>query len=214
MRVGFFSCQAFEAGYYTAHAGLANEADLDYVVCLGDYIYELPFYDRAPRTDTVGNVQTLEEYRRKYALYHTDQRLLELRRLHPMIAIWDDHEVEDNYAREHAGRGDRARQRKSPFAARQRRRLPRVLRAHAAHPRARGADRTYGAMPLGAHADLFLLDQRQYRDDQPCGDQFFVPVRGVRGAGPHAARRGAEAVAQGRAGRRRGRRGSSSPTRR
>ena len=36
-------------------------------------------------------------------------------------------------------------------------------------------DRTYGSIPLGANAELFLLDQRQYRDDQPCGDQFFVP---------------------------------------
>lgn len=174
VRVGFFSCQAFEAGYYTAHAGLANEADLDYVVCLGDYVYELPFYS-GPRTDTVGNAQTLDEYRRKYALYHTDQRLLELRRLHPLIAIWDDHEVEDNYAAGRPGEATEPGERRTDFAARQ----AAGYRAFFEHmPRVRVREepnRTYGSLSLGAHADLFLLDQRQYRDDQPCGDGFFAP---------------------------------------
>jgi alkaline phosphatase D len=174
VRVGFFSCQAFEAGYFTAHAGLANEPDLDYVVCLGDYVYELPFYS-GPRTDTVGNAQTLDEYRRKYALYHSDARLLELRRRHPMIAIWDDHEVEDNYAAFLPGEATPAAERRSAFAAR-RAAGYRAFFEH--HPRIRvpeEPDRTYGAVSLGAHADLFLLDQRQYRDDQACGDRFFVP---------------------------------------
>ena len=174
VRVGFFSCQAFEAGYFTAHAGLANEADLDYVVCLGDYIYELPFYE-GPRTDTVGNAQSLEEYRRKYALYHSDARLLELRRLHPMIAIWDDHEVEDNYAANRPGEATEPGARTSPFEARK----AAGYQAFFEHmPRIRvpeEPDRTYGSVPLGGHADLFLLDQRQYRDDQPCGDEFFAP---------------------------------------
>ena len=122
------------------HAGLANEPDLDLVVCLGDYIYErLVLRGPAHRT-RCGNVQTLDEYRRKYALYHTDQRLLEVRRQFPMIAIWDDHEVEDNYAARRAGHRDAPTPSgASPFAAAQGGRLPRVLRAHAAHPRARGA---------------------------------------------------------------------------
>ena len=36
-------------------------------------------------------------------------------------------------------------------------------------------DRIYGSQRLGANAELFLLDQRTYRDDQPCGDQLFQP---------------------------------------
>ena len=177
VRIGFFSCQAYEAGYYTAHAGLAQEPDLDIVVCLGDYIYERPFYS-GPREDRLGangdgEVQTLAEYRDKYGLYHTDQRLLELRRQFPMIAIWDDHEVEDNYARDKPG--EETKQERVPFLERR----ANGYRAFFEHmPRIRvpeEADRTYGRIPLGAHADLFLLDQRQYRDDQPCGDEFFVP---------------------------------------
>ena len=33
----------------------------------------------------------------------------------------------------------------------------------------------YRRLRLGANAELFLLDERQYRDDQPCDDAFFAP---------------------------------------
>ncbi len=49
MRIGSFSCQAYDAGFYTAHAGLAAEDDLDLVVCLGDYIYEKVFLEGPPQ---------------------------------------------------------------------------------------------------------------------------------------------------------------------
>jgi alkaline phosphatase D len=185
IRIGFFSCQDWQAGYYVAHNGLANEPDLDVVVCLGDYIYERNFYE-GPRRDTTGankdgEVQTLEEYRSKYALYHTDSRLLEVRRKFPLINIWDDHEVEDNYARDKPGA--ETQQVRVPFAQRR----SNGYRAFFEHmPRIRvpeEPDRTYGAIPLGASADLFLLDQRQYRDDQACGDQFFVPCSESEAAG-------------------------------
>ena len=45
VRIGFYSCQSYEAGFYTALAGLAKEPDLDLVLCLGDYIYEFNFYE-------------------------------------------------------------------------------------------------------------------------------------------------------------------------
>ena len=75
--------------------------DLDLVVCLGDYIYERSFADTASRNPPVrtddsasdGEAQTLEDYRRKYALYQTDPNLLAVRLAHPLLAIWDDHEV-------------------------------------------------------------------------------------------------------------------------
>ncbi len=57
--------------------------------------------------------------------------------------------------------------------------LPGLLRVHAVHARARptpsrGHD-LYRRLPLGANAELFMLDERRYRDDQPCGDELFVP---------------------------------------
>jgi alkaline phosphatase D len=172
VRIGFFSCQAYEAGYYTPHAGLLAEEDLDLVVCLGDYIYEQPFYEQV-RPDTTGDqgeVQTLDEYRAKYALYHTDPLLTELRRMHPLMAIWDDHEVEDNYAADQPGAA--TRNPRVPFAER-RAAGYRSFFEHMPRIRSRSdRDRIYGGLRLGRHVDLLLLDQRQYRDDQPCGDQI------------------------------------------
>ena len=63
-----------------------------------------------------GEAQTLDEYRRKYSLYHTDERLLEVRRQFPLVAIWDDHEVEDNYAGDEPGGA--ASTRRVPFGER------------------------------------------------------------------------------------------------
>ena len=182
VRIGFYSCQAYEAGYYVAHRGLASEPDLDLVVCLGDYIYEQPFYE-GPRKDETGNVQTLDEYRRKYALYHSDPRLLELRSRVPLLAIWDDHEVEDNWAGENPGHATPDDQRKVPYLQRR----ANGFRAFFEHmPRLRerdDRDRIYGSVPLGANAELFLLDQRRFRDAQACGDQFFVPCTESEAAG-------------------------------
>lgn len=64
VRIGFFTCQDYAAGYYAAHKHLADE-DLDLVVCLGDYVYELS----APgvRVDLNLLPQTLPAFRAKYA---------------------------------------------------------------------------------------------------------------------------------------------------
>ena len=101
VKLALFSCQNYEAGYYTAHAGLAQE-DVDLVVPLGDYIYERRYYG-GPRRDTTGanrdgDVQTLPEYRAKYRLYRADPHLQAMHAAFACAPIWDDHEVEDNYA--------------------------------------------------------------------------------------------------------------------
>src|SRR5262249_17573340 len=69
LRIGFYSCQSYEAGYYNAQAALAKEKDLDFILCLGDYIYEHHYYsgptDRADASgkNHDGDVQSLAEYR-------------------------------------------------------------------------------------------------------------------------------------------------------
>jgi alkaline phosphatase D len=177
-RIAFFSCQDYESGYYTAHAALAQEDDLDLVICLGDYIYERSFDEEPVRRDATGanrdaEVQTLGEYRDKYALYHADANLRAVRAAHPLLAIWDDHEVEDNWARDQPGSA--TQDPRVPFGQRR----ANGFRAFFEHmPRLRvpgDPDRIYGSLRLGASAELFLLDQRSYRDDQPCGDQLFMP---------------------------------------
>ena len=171
IRIGFFSCQDFEEGFYTAHAGLAAEDDLDAVVCLGDYIYEKRLSDpsegvrRDPTGGPDGEVRTLQQYRDKYALYHTDARLRRVRALYPLLAVWDDHEVENDYAGTTEEAGD-----PEDFAAR-RAMAYRAFFEHMPYRPPRGTSRIYGRVPLGGNADIFLLDERQYRGDQPCGGE-------------------------------------------
>jgi len=176
VKIGFFSCQDYVAGFYTAHAGLVAEDDLDLIVCLGDYIYERVYYD-PQREDTTGQngdgeVQTLPEYRDKYALYHSDPDLQALRARYPLAAIWDDHEVEDNYSSDAPGHA--TIDPRVPFPKRKRNGY-RAYFEHMPFAPAGGRGkksrfRIYRSIKLGQTAEILLLDQRQYRDEQPCGD--------------------------------------------
>src|SRR4051794_3731198 len=181
LRIGFYSCQSYEAGYYTALAALAKEKDLDLVLCLGDYIYEHHYYaGPAARVDRTGvnkdgDVQTLAEYREKYRFYQRDKHLQDLHAAYPFVVIWDDHEVEDNYA----GKGPDSKQsdpslensgypRRVPFPQRRKNGYKAFFEALPIMPRKNNV--IYGSMRLGKMAELFLTDERQYRDPQPCMD--------------------------------------------
>ena len=172
VRIGFFSCQKWSQGYFTAHRGLAGEDDLDLVVSLGDYVYEEPVDDplvkeRPDRTgaNRDGDVQSLAEWRQKYRLYQSDPNLIAMQAAHPILAIWDDHEVEDDYAGEVPG--DIQRPRRVSFA--ERKRVGR-LAFFESLPVARPRDdpfRIYGSLRVG-QAELMLLDTRSYRDALAC----------------------------------------------
>jgi alkaline phosphatase D len=181
LRIGFYSCQSYEAGYYTALAALTKEKDLDLVLMLGDYIYEHHYYDgpaaRVDKTGTNkdGDVQTLAEYRQKYRFYQSDKHLQDLHAAYPFVVMWDDHEVEDNYAgnQPDSASTDPANKennnqypRRVPFGQR---RKNGYQAFHEAMPRI-GSNRQYGSIRLGKMAELFLTDERQYRDPQPCND--------------------------------------------
>ena len=172
IKIGFFTCQDYEEGFYTAHAGLAAEDDLDAIVCLGDYIYEralAPDDDEAVRRDRTGGddreVRTLAEYRAKYALYHTDAALRRVRALYPLLSVWDDHEVENDYAGTSEEPGD-----PENFPAR-RGNAYRAFFEHMPYRPPTGSSRIYRRARLGGSAEILLLDERQYRDDQPCGGE-------------------------------------------
>lgn len=168
VRIAFFACQDFLVGNYAAHRDLAAQ-DVDLAVCLGDYIYEQAYFDgqvRAVPTTPDGSTRTLDEYRAQYATYHSDPNLQAVRAASPLLAIWDDHEVEDNYAGTLPG-GQSKKGRAIPFLER---------RANAynawweAMPFVRDAadpNHIYGARRIG-QVDLIGLDTRQFRTNQPC----------------------------------------------
>ena len=177
VRIAFFSCQDWQSGYYGAHRTIADDDSLDFVLCLGDYIYEKNYYE-GPRQDRLGangdgEIETREEYRQKYALYRSDADLRAMHAAHPIIPIWDDHEVEDNWAADRGG--DQTENRRVPYEQRRFNGLRTFFESMPVRRPERGGFKIYKSIRLGANAELFLLDQRQYRDDQPCNDQFVVP---------------------------------------
>jgi alkaline phosphatase D len=187
IRIGYYSCSSYEAGYFTALAALARE-DVDFVMCLGDYIYEHHYYNGPPaRADHTGknkdgDVQTLAEYRQKYRFYQADKNLQAMHASHAFISIWDDHEVEDNYA----GDSPDSKQtnpalensgypRRVPFPQRRANAYRAFFEAMPRLPHKGDPDRIYGSIKLGRMAELFLTDERQYRDPQPCMDVQIKP---------------------------------------
>jgi len=177
VRFAFFSCQDYTFGYFNAHAMLARE-DVDFVVNLGDYIYAEAYHTAGSasggvRTDKIGFAKSLQDYRDKYRLYRTDPNL---RRMHaelPMISIWDDHEVQDNYAG-----GSRGGGLAKALGYTERRRAAGYRAYFESMPTygfapGRGR-RIYGASRFGRNVDLVLLDQRQFRADQPCDDKLVA----------------------------------------
>jgi alkaline phosphatase D len=180
VRFAFFSCADYTHGYYNAY-DLMRREDVDFVVCLGDYIYSEAYHSVAGgtgvRDDTIGqpNPQhdnfvrealTLGDYRDKYALYRSDKLLRETHARFPMITIWDDHEVQDNYAGGAPGGG------LDPSLRFSGTRKEAAFKAFFESMPFYGGrtKQVYRHLRHGRNVDLILFDQRKYRADQPCGD--------------------------------------------
>ncbi|GIV55033.1 MAG: hypothetical protein KatS3mg039_1551 [Candidatus Kapaibacterium sp.] len=105
-RFAVVSCSDYTAGYFNAYEHIAQQNDLDAVIHLGDYIYEYaadttqPWVRNAERIPWPNiELLTLSDYRSRYAVYRLDPQLRRLHQQHPVIAVWDDHEVaNDAYA--------------------------------------------------------------------------------------------------------------------
>lgn len=99
-RIAAASCQHYETGFYAAHGDIAAwEPDL--VVFLGDFMYEGAANElggAVVRQHEGPEPTDLDGYRARYATYLSDPQLQASRAAAPWLAIWDDHEVENNYA--------------------------------------------------------------------------------------------------------------------
>lgn len=170
LNFAFASCQHFESGYYTAYEHMVKE-NLDLIVHLGDYIYEggISNAKDRPRRHNSPEIKTLTDYRNRYALYRTDEHLRRAHQLFPWIVTWDDHEVDNNYANDNeengAPRTDFLERRASAYQAYYEH-MP--LRATSL-PRGSRLD-LYRSLSFGQTARFHVLDTRQYRSGQPCGD--------------------------------------------
>jgi alkaline phosphatase D len=168
LRFAFASCQHYEMGYYTAYKHLAAE-DLDLVLHLGDYIYEGAPAEKRVRRHNSPEIKTLTDYRNRYALYKSDPLLKAAHAQFPWAVVWDDHEVDNNYA----GLIPEDKQTRAEFEQR-RTAAYQVYYEHMPLRRAvlkRGSRvEIYRRLNFGNLASFCMLDTRQHRTDQPCGD--------------------------------------------
>jgi alkaline phosphatase D len=166
LRFAFPSCQMYEQGYFASYRDMAAR-DLDLVVHLGDYIYEKSWGSRHVRKHEVGIPTTLAEFRDRYALYKLDADLQAAHAAFPWLAIWDDHEVADDYAQDRSyTTRDPAQFLKIRAAAYQAYWEHMPLPASA---RPRGPSATiYERYRYGQLLDIMLLDDRQYRSAPAC----------------------------------------------
>lgn len=108
LRLAAFSCANVAWGRFHAYRLAAARSDLDLVLHLGDYLYEHAngtygdgrALGRVPEPDR--ECTTLGDYRTRHAQYKRDPDLQALHRVHPMIAVWDDHEIANDAFRDGA----------------------------------------------------------------------------------------------------------------
>ncbi len=189
LRFGVASCQHYEQGLFTLLDHLARER-CDLVTHLGDYIYEYGARDNAVRRHWRYEVRSVEQYRERYAQYKQDPMLQAAHAMCPWLVTWDDHEVDNNYAGLHGENGMESEEqmhlrRAAGYQAWWEHQPVKVPRA-----------RSWADLDIrrttnwGALARFWMLDTRQYRDDQacadgnkvvPCGD-WSNPARSLMGA--------------------------------
>lgn len=95
LRCAVVSCSNLAAGYFNAYARLAERPDLDVVIHLGDYLYEYGSgqYGSVRPCEPSTELLSLSDYRQRHAQYKRDADAQAMHRQHPVVAIWDDHEI-------------------------------------------------------------------------------------------------------------------------
>ena len=185
VRLAIASCANLPFGFFNAYARIADRADLDAVVHLGDYIY--PYANNSYQNRAEGDgrplgrvpmpdraIATLDDYRTRYAQYREDPDLQAAHRQHAFIAVWDDHDPRSG------GGGDAHR-----AAARRAWREWMPVRESLD-----GEVRMYRQFAFGDLADLLMLDTRlEGRDPQALRTHIADlerPSRQMLGAGQEA----------------------------
>lgn len=120
VKFAYASCQDYIGRYYNTYLRLLEQDmldSIDFVVHLGDYIYEtvgdksfqaasddrnITFtdIDGALKIGAEGKefyaAQSLSNYRQLYKEYRTDETLQKMQESYPFIVTWDDHEFSDD----------------------------------------------------------------------------------------------------------------------
>ncbi len=91
------SCQNYTHGYFIAYAHILAERP-DFIIHLGDYIYDTAYGETFRQHDSEQPPVTLADFRRRHALYKTDPYLKHAHAQLPFFVTIDNHDaVEDNH---------------------------------------------------------------------------------------------------------------------
>lgn len=187
----YISCQDYTNGYYTALYHLAREQEVDFVVHLGDYIYETvndsSFQGGQVRPINLPSgrdrAENIADYRFLYKKYKSDRNLQRVHERFTFITIWDDHEFANDCYREFDGDTS------NPALNRDPQRRQDANRAWSEYtptgvPYEPAAGplkelRIYRSFKFGNLMELVMTDERLYRDAHPCGegtnDKYITP---------------------------------------
>ena len=95
------SCSYYSAGYFNVYKEASKVENVNAALHLGDYIYEYGpgiYADEDAMTmkrvmQPAKETLNLDDYRQRYAQTRSDSDCQSFHAAHPLIAIWDDHEV-------------------------------------------------------------------------------------------------------------------------
>jgi alkaline phosphatase D len=203
LKFAFITCQDWSVNHWAGMEELVKE-DLDFVVHMGDYIYET--VGAAFQTGKVESrhakltlpngtatadgtyATTIDDYRYLYKSYRSDPRLQALHARFPVIGIWDDHEFSDDCWQDH--QTYTATDDASPRTARRRAANQAWFEFMPADVSFDQADASfqniqiYRSFTFGNLATLVMTDERLYRADHvipeqaaggEIGSRYFVP---------------------------------------
>jgi len=161
LRIAVASCSSLAHGYFNAYARIAERADLDLVLHLGDYIYEYGNgdYGSARNYEPPHEILTLADYRTRHGQYKREPELQELHRQHPIVAIWDDHEFANNAFKD--GAENHQPETEGDWATR----VAAALQAYyewmpTRVPDANNLRRNWRNFSIGNLVDLYMLEER------------------------------------------------------
>ncbi|KAF5861407.1 hypothetical protein ETB97_000286 [Aspergillus alliaceus] len=172
IKLAVYSCSNYPSGYFNAYGNVVRKDSVDYVLHLGDYIYEtrngiVGTEERAvlPERD----IFTLYDYRSRLGFYRTDLDLVASHQNFAWIPVWDDHEIADNGYRDgfsHLNNTEESFRNDGPHVSVDQRKMN-AVRAYFEWMPLRQVDmddglRIWRSFKMGNLFDLIMLDTRHY----------------------------------------------------
>ncbi len=183
LKLGYVVCQDYNNGYYTALKYLAQE-DVEYVVHLGDYIYETVTATNAARQVppfASGGVipQNVDDYRHLYQVYRSDPDQQAVHESFAYIQLWDDHEFANDchqdFHPDNNTAPDTATTPQSALRQAANQAWSEYGLADVSFDASQNWEQSiqvYRNFNFGTLVDLIVTDERLYRDGPPCGSNI------------------------------------------